>query len=409
MFVLHADADAFFASVEQRDDPRLLGRPVIVAGSAVGRADGARPKDPPHRGGGGGVVLAASYEAKRYGVETAMGGRQALRLCPHAVVVRPRFDAYVDASRMMFEVFEEHSPLVEGLSIDEAFLDIRGLERIAGTPRQIATRLRAAVRERVGLPVTVGVARTKFLAKVASAAAKPDGLLVVPPDQELAFLHPLPVERVWGVGPATAKRLHAWNITTVGEIAALSEETLVAMLGRASGRQLHALAHNRDLRRVEPRRRRRSVGAQRAIGRGRHTPQEIDATLVALVDRVCRRLRGGRRIGRTVVLRLRFGDFERATRSHTLPVATASTETILAVARALLASTQREIERRGLTLVGLSVAMLENDTPRQLAFGAADALDAAVDAVRDRFGTAAITRAVLVGRDPGIAMPQLPD
>ncbi len=409
MFVLHADADAFFASVEQRDDPRLLGRPVIVAGSAVGRADGAPPKDPAHGGGGGGVVLAASYEAKRYGVETAMGGRQALRLCPHAVVVRPRFDAYVDASRMMFEVFEEHSPLVEGLSIDEAFLDIRGLERIAGTPRQIATRLRAAVRERVGLPVTVGVARTKFLAKVASAAAKPDGLLVVPPDQELAFLHPLPVERVWGVGPATAKRLHAWNITTVGEIAALSEETLVAMLGRASGRQLHALAHNRDLRRIEPRRRRRSVGAQRAIGRGRHTPQEIDATLVALVDRVCRRLRGGRRIGRTVVLRLRFGDFERATRSHTLPVATASTETILAVARALLASTQREIERRGLTLVGLSVAMLENDTPRQLAFGAADARDAAVDAVRDRFGTAAITRAVLVGRDPGIAMPQLPD
>jgi DNA polymerase-4 len=257
--------------------------------------------------------------------------------------------------------------------------------------------------------VTVGVARTKFLAKVASGAAKPDGLLVVPPDEELAFLHPLPVERVWGVGPATAKRLNAWNIFTVGELAAFSEETLVAMLGRAAGRQLHALAHNRDLRRVEPRRRRRSVGAQRAIGRGRHTPQEIDATLVALVDRIARRLRGGRRIGRTVVLRLRFGDFERATRSHTLPIATASTDTILAVARALAATTQREIERRGLTLVGVSVAMLEDDTPRQLAFGAADAIDAAVDAVRDRFGTTAITRAVLVGRDPGIAMPQLPD
>jgi DNA polymerase-4 len=388
MFVLHADADAFFASVEQRDDPRLRGRPVIV---------------------GGGVVLAASYEAKRFGVQTAMGGRQALRLCPHAVVVRPRFQAYVDASRRMFEVFEDHSPLVEGLSIDEAFLDIRGLERIAGKPERIATRLRSDVRDRVGLPVTVGIARTKFLAKVASGIAKPDGLLVVPPDEELAFLHPLPVERVWGVGPATAKRLHAWNVRTVGELAALSETTLVAMLGRAAGRQLHALAHNRDVRRVEPRRRRRSVGAQRALGRGRHTAQEVDATLVALVDRIARRLRAARRIGRTVVLRLRFGDFERATRSHTLPFATASTDAILAVARVLLASSQREVERRGLTLVGVAVSMLEDDTPRQLAFGAADALDAAVDAVRDRFGTSAITRAVLVGRDSGVAMPQLPD
>jgi DNA polymerase-4 len=388
MFVLHADADAFFASVEQRDDPRLRGRPVIV---------------------GGGVVLAASYEAKRFGVKTAMGGRQALRLCPRAVVVRPRFDAYVEASRRMFEVFEDHAPVVEGLSIDEAFLDVRGMERIAGTPEQIATRLRVSVRERVGLPVTVGVARTKFLAKVASGVAKPDGLLVVPPDAELAFLHPLPVEHVWGVGPATARRLHAWNVRTVGELAALSEATLVAMLGNATGRRLHALAHNRDLRRVEPRRRRRSVGAQRAIGRGRHTAQEIDATLVALVDRVARRLRAARRIGRTVVLRLRFGDFERATRSHTLPYATAGTDTILAVARALLASVHREVERRGLTLVGVSVAMLEDDTPRQLGFGAADALDAAVDAVRDRYGASAITRAVLLGRDPGIAMPQLPD
>ncbi|HZC74887.1 MAG TPA: hypothetical protein VE220_02840, partial [Gaiellaceae bacterium] len=229
MFVLHADADAFFASVEQRDDPRLRGRPVIV---------------------GGGVVLAASYEAKAYGIRTAMGGRAALRLCPDAVVVRPRFSAYVEASRAMFAVFEDASPVVEGLSIDEAFLDVRGMERIAGTPEQIATRLRAAVRERVGLPVTVGVARTKFLAKVASGVAKPDGLVVVPPDGELAFLHPLPVECVWGVGPATARRLHAWNVRTVGELAALSESTLVAMLGRAAGRQLSALARNRDFRRV---------------------------------------------------------------------------------------------------------------------------------------------------------------
>ena len=388
MFVLHADADAFFASVEQRDDPRLRGRPVIV---------------------GGGVVLAASYEAKAYGIRTAMGGRQALRLCPGAVVVRPRFSAYTEASRAMFAVFEDTSPVVEGLSIDEAFLDVRGMERIAGTPEQIAARLRAAVRERVGLPVTVGVARTKFLAKVASGVAKPDGLLVVPAARELEFLHPLPVECVWGVGPATATKLHAWNVRTVGQLAALSEPTLVAMLGRAVGRHLHALAHNRDFRRVEPGRRRGSIGSQRALGRGRHSAEAVDATLVAIVDRITRRMRTARRVGRTVVLRLRFGDFERATRSHTLPFATASTQAILATARALLATTTPLIERRGITLIGCSVAMLEDDRTRQLLLGPEDALDAAVDAIRDRFGSAAIVRAVLLGRDPGFSMPLLPD
>ena len=388
MFVLHADADAFFASVEQRDDPRLHGRPVVV---------------------GGGVVLAASYEAKAFGIRTAMGGRQARRLCPHAVVVRPRMSAYAEASRALFEVFEDASPVVEGLSIDEAFLDVRGMERIAGPPATIAARLRADVRERVGIPVTVGVARTKFLAKVASAVAKPDGLLVVPPDEELAFLHPLPVERVWGVGPATATKLHAWNVRTVGQLAALSEETLVAMLGRAVGRHLHALAHNRDFRRVEPRRRRGPIGSQRALGRGRHSHETIDATLIALVDRITRRMRAARRTGRTVVLRLRFGDYERATRSHTLPHATANTQAILAVARALLASPLPLVERRGISLVGVSVSSLESDGTRQLTFGPDDAVDAAVDGIRDRFGSSAITRAVLVGRDPGISMPLLPD
>ena len=388
MFVLHADADAFFASVEQRDDPRLRGRPVIV---------------------GGGVVLAASYEAKACGIRTAMGGRQALRLCPDAILVPPRFSAYTEASRAMFAVFEDASPVVEGLSIDEAFLDVRGMERIAGTPEQIAVRLRTAVRERVGLPVTVGVARTKFLAKVASGVAKPDGLLVVPADRELDFLHPLPVECVWGVGPATATKLHAWDVRTVEQLAALSESTLVAMLGRAVGRQLHALAHNRDFRRVEPGKRRGSIGSQRALGRGRHTPETIDASLVAIVDRITRRMRTARRVGRTVVLRLRFGDFERATRSHTLPFATANTQAILATARALLATATPLIERRGITLIGCSVATLADDRTRQLLLGPEDALDAAVDAIRDRFGSAAIVRAVLLGRDPGFSMPLLPD
>jgi DNA polymerase-4 len=283
------------------------------------------------------------------------------------------------------------------------------MERIAGTPVEIAVRLRAAVRERVGLPVTVGVARTKFLAKVASGVAKPDGLLAVPPERELAFLHPLPVECVWGVGAATARRLHAWNVRTVGELAALSESTLVAMLGRAVGRQLSALAHNRDFRRVESGKRRGSIGSQRALGRGRHSTEKVDASLVAIVDRITRRMRTARRAGRTVVLRLRFGDFERATRSHTLPFATANTGAILATARALLATATPLIERRGITLIGCSVAMLEDARTCQLLLGPGEALDAAVDAIRDRFGTEAITRAVLLGRDPGFSIPLLPD
>src|SRR5512133_13608 len=255
--ILHADVDAFFAAVEQRDRPELRGRPVIV---------------------GGGVVLCPSYEAKARGVETAMGVRRALRLCPGAIVVRPRMEAYSEASKAMYRVFDDTTPLVEGLSIDEAFLDVRGLRRLAGSPLEIATRLRRAVRERVGLPITVGVARTKFLAKVASGVAKPDGLLLVPPDHELEFLHALPVERLWGVGRVTARRLNEAGILTVGQVALMPEAALVTMLGRAAGRQLHALAHNRDPRPVQTGRRRRSIGAQRALG-WKETPlSEVDVS-----------------------------------------------------------------------------------------------------------------------------------
>src|SRR2546422_4489131 len=310
MFVLgdattfHADLDAFFASVEQRDDPRLRGRPVIV---------------------GAGVVLAASYEAKEHGIHSAMGGAQARRLCPQAIVVAPRMSAYAEASKAVYRVSDDPTPLVEGLSIDEAFLDVRGLRRLAGTPTEIAVRLRRNVLERVGLPITVGVARTKFLAKVASGVAKPDGLLVVPPDRELSFLHPLPVERLWGVGPATARKLHERRISTVGEVARLPEAVLVTILGRAAGRHLYALAHNRDPRPVVVGRRRRSIGSQRALGRRARSPGALETDLLALVDRLSRRLRGARRVCRTVTLRLRFDDFARATRSHTLPEATAET------------------------------------------------------------------------------------
>jgi DNA polymerase-4 len=389
--ILHADVDSFYASVEQRDDPSLRGRPVIV---------------------GAGVVLAASYEAKAFGVRTAMGGATARRLCPHAVVVSPRMSAYAEASTAVYAVFEDASPLVEGLSIDEAFLDARGLEHIRGTPVEIARRLRRDVRERVGLPITVGVARTKFLAKVASGVAKPDGLLVVEPERELAFLHPLPVEALWGVGAATAAKLHACGLATVGEVAALEEAALVILLGRAVGRQLHALARNADPRRVETRRRRGSIGSQRALGWKPRSADEVDATLRALVDRVTRRMRKARRIGRTVVLRLRFVDSSRATRSHTLPCATAETATILAVARSLFAAAGPTVEARGLTLVGIAVANLEDDVPRQLVLPLArggDALDAALDEVRERFGSDAVTWATLLGRRPDLAVPLLPD
>jgi DNA polymerase-4 len=390
--ILHADVDSFYASVEQRDDPRLRDRPVIV---------------------GAGVVLAASYEAKAYGVRTAMGGRLARRLCPHAVVVQPRMSAYAEASKELYHVFEDATPLVEGLSIDEAFLDVRGLSRLAGSPTEIAVRLRRDVRERVGLPLTVGIARTKFLAKVASGVAKPDGLLVVPPERELAFLHALPVERLWGVGAVTADKLHRLEIATVAEVADLPEATLVSLLGRASGRHLHALAHNRDPRPVQPRRRRRSIGAQCALGRSRRSLEDVDAVVIGLVDRVTRRMRAAARVGRTVMLRLRFDDFSRATRSFTLREPTAETQTVLDASRALLATATPMIVRRGLTLVGVTVGNLENDCPAQLTLPfdrrSRAALDAAIDDIRERFGLTAITRAVLLGRDSGLSMPLLPD
>jgi DNA polymerase IV len=362
---------------------------------------------------GGGVVLAASYEAKAHGVRTAMSVGRARLLCPNAIVVEPRMSAYAEASRAIYRVFDDTTPLVEGLSIDEAFLDVRGFRRLSGTPTEIAVRLRDHVRERVGLPITVGIARTKFLAKVASGVAKPDGLLVVPPDAELAFLHPLPLERLWGVGPVTARRLRQVGITTVGEVAQLAEATLVLLLGRASGRHLHALAHNRDPRPVQVGRRRRSIGAQRALGRSPTSLSEVDAALVALVDRVTRRMRAAGRVGRTVVLRLRFDDFSRATRSHTLLDATANTQAILTTARGLLAIATPMIERRGITLVGVAVGNFDDGRAVQLALpfdlDRGDALDAALDEVRERFGSTAITRAVLLGRRQGLTVPLLPD
>lgn len=390
--ILHADLDAFFASVEQRDDPALRGRPVAV---------------------GGGVVTAASYEAKAFGVESGMGGATARRLCPGLVVVPPRWPAYVEASRAVFEVFRRTSPLVEGLSIDEAFLDVRGMGRSVGSPIEIATALRRDVRDDVGLPITVGIATTKSLAKIASALAKPDGLMLVPPEKEMALLHGLPVERLWGVGPATSRRLHARGIARVGQIALLGEAELAEILGRAGGRHLMALAHNRDPGPVRAGRRRRSYGAQSALGGRRRTHESLDVVLIELVDRLTRRMRSSGRSGRTVVLRLRFGDYARATRSRTLARHTSGSGPILAAVRALLDEARPLIAERGITLLGVAVTHLDDEEgsaqltlPLEEATGGG--LDAALDAVRDRFGPAAVTRASLIGRDPGLATFQLP-
>ena len=386
---LHADLDSFYASVEQRDDPSLRGRPVIV---------------------GPGVVLAASYEAKACGVYSGMGAGRARHLCPQAAVVPCRFEAYTEASRAVFEIFEDTAPTVEALSIDEAFLDVRGMEHFAGTPAEIAARLRRRVRDEVGLPITVGVARTKFLAKVASAVGKPDGLLVVPPDRELEFLHPLPVERLWGVGDVTARKLHDAGLHRVRDVAEVSPRALSELLGRAAGRHLHALANVRDPRRVERRKRRRSIGAQHALGRRSRTPEAVDAALVALVDRVTGRLRKAERVARTVTLRLRFSDFARGTRSHTLGEATDRTETVLAAARTLLGAAQPLIEQRGITLVGVALTNIEDSGPAQLPLDDRTALlDSTLDELRERFGTEAITRAVLIDQDEHPRLPQLPD
>ncbi|GAA1224641.1 DNA polymerase IV [Microbacterium maritypicum] len=388
--VLHADLDAFYASVEQRDAPELRGRPVIV---------------------GGGVVLAASYEAKARGVRTAMGGRQARELCPDAVVVPPRMDAYSAASKDVFAIFRDTTPLVEGLSIDEAFLEVGGLRRIAGSPEQIAARLRERVRAEAGLAISVGVARTKFLAKVASAVSKPDGLLVVEPDREEEFLLPLPVERLWGVGAVTAEKLHRYGIRTVGELAELEAATAERMLGKATGAHVHALARLRDPRPVDSTRRRGSIGSQRALGTRPRSAEELDLILTQIVDRLGRRLRDGDRVCRTVVLRLRFGDFSKATRSRSLRAPTDRTAVLLTLARTLLAAAHAEITARGITLIGISLSQLDHTDRVQpelpIDWGDEARLDTVLDTLRDRYGATSVSRAAQLGRDPGWSSPIL--
>ncbi len=387
--ILHADLDAFYASVEQRDNPELRGIPVIV---------------------GAGVVLASSYEARAMGVRTAMSGREARKRCPQAIVISPRMKAYSQASKDVFEIFHDISPTVEGLSIDEAFIDVTGLRRLVGPAKGIAENLRRRVKQEVGLDISVGVASTKFLAKVASGVCKPDGLLIVEAGREIEFLHPLPVGKLWGVGPVTDRKLRDRGVKTVAEVAALTKDQLVAMLGRGSGHHLHALAHNRDPRRVDTGRRRRSIGSQRSFPGGGVDRQEAEAILLEVTDRVTYRMRSGHRVGKTVTLRLRFGDFSQATRSMTVHQATSETAVVLAAGRALLSGAWPTIRERGLTKVGIAVSGLTDDSVIQLALplDGKDTiqLDAAMDKVRDRFGRSSIGLTTLTNR-PKLEVPLL--
>jgi DNA polymerase-4 len=384
--ILHADLDAFYASVEQLLDPSLRGKPIAV---------------------GGGVVLAASYEAKAFGVQGGMPGRKARELCPQLRFVGGHFKEYQRLGDEAIGVVGDFTPLVERISIDEAFAEVAGSVHLFGTPAEMATSIRNRVRTEVGLPISIGVARTKHLAKIASQVAKPDGLVVVDPDTELNFLHDLPVELMWGVGPVTRSRLAEVGVSTIGQLANTPGQSLERLLGRAVGGKLGALAWNRDPREIESHHRARSVGAQSALGKRPATEEVVRTALRHLADRVASRLRAKSRAGRTVTVRVRFADLSSVTRSATLPAAISATSILAEVAADLAgAALTDHADEKFISLLAISVTHLEVDSALQLELpfeledeerrpgterGAARwVLDRAVDSVRERFGREAV-------------------
>jgi DNA polymerase IV len=407
--ILHVDLDAFYASVEQLADPSLVGRPVIVGG--LGRR---------------GVVAAASYEARRYGVHSAMPMGRARRACPDGVFLAPRFDAYGEASKSVMTILRDVTPLVEPLALDEAFLDVSGVRRLHGSAPEIAIALRQRIRDDTGLIASVGAATTKFVAKLASDLAKPDGMLVVEAGTELGFIHPLEVRRLWGVGPKTAERLAQLGVRTIGDVAALPEDTLVHSLGDAHGRHLHALAWNRDDRPVEPEQTVKSVGHEETFPTDITDRETLAREVLRMSERVAERLRDGRRAGRTVQLKLRYKSFRTITRSRTIPEPTNLAADIATVARDLLDAVEIG---DGIRLLGVAVQQLHDvdgldevgAAPDQLPLdidgvdaGAARgsdprrrAVEDSMDAVRKRFGDDAVSPAALMDRgahaepDPG--------
>lgn len=378
--ILHADLDAFYASVEQLLDPRLRGRPVLV---------------------GGGIVVAASYEARAFGVRAPMSSRDALALCPDAVVVDGHFDRYLDLSDQVMAILDDATPVVEQISVDEAFLDVSGTIHLLGKPSQIARTIRARVREEVGLPISVGIASTKFLSKIASARAKPDGLVLVENGTELDFLHPLPIEALWGVGRVTAAKLHSLGVETIGQLADLPSYATSPRLGPGAAGTLRSLSWNCDPRRVVGGRRAGSVGSQQALGRGLSDRDEMAVVVLGLADRVGRRLRAKGRTGSTLTVRVRFPGPRSVTRSHTLTAPTGSTASLADLGVTLLARALDDNPEERVTLIGIAVSKLTTSDHVQLEFDLGDGdllragnkealkrqdLEARVDEIRDRFG-----------------------
>ncbi len=390
--ILHADLDSFYASVEQLLDPSLLGKPIAV---------------------GGGIVLAASYEAKAFGVRTPMPGWKAKELCPGLIFVDGHFSEYQRLGDAAIKVLDDYTPLVERISIDEAFADVAGTSHLFGPPVEVAKTVRARVRDELGLPISVGVARTKHLAKIASQVAKPDGLCVVDPAREIAFLHDLPVELMWGVGPVTQEKLAHEGIETIGQLAKAQPDWLKHLLGPAAGEKLSALAWNRDPRAIETNRRARSAGAQSALGRKPAELHIIRPTLIHLADRVGSRLRPKTLAGRTITARVRFSDLRSVTRSTTLPASVSATLTLAEVAEELVwAALEDHPRERFISLLAVSVSHLEKQPHLQLdlPLGLADEVhrpgtkkgaarwsaDHAIDKIRTRFGQEAIGYASVV-------------
>ena len=401
--ILHVDMDSFYASVEVLLDPSLASKPVIVGGS-----------------GDRGVVASCNYEARSYGVHSAMPSVRAKRLCPHAVFVHGNFDTYAEYSKRFHEIFRSFTPLVEGISLDEAFLDVTGARRLFGTGADIGHEIRRRIDDELHLKCAVGVGRSKFIAKLASKAAKPKvgdrpgkgstpgrGVLVVEPDEELAFLHPLPVGALWGVGPATQKRLERFGIVTVADLAAMPLETLVSALGQAQGRHLHELAWARDDRPVVPEQKPKSIGHEETYAKDLHDHGALGREAVRMADAVGHRLRKAGMEGRTVTIKVRFHDFHTITRSHTLPVPTATASLIASVAKDLLAGVD---PGAGVRLFGVSLSNLVEASDEQLTLDAIlegpaadqrgrDEASRAVDAIRERFGEAAVGPAALADAD----------
>lgn len=384
--ILHCDLDAFYASVEQVLNPDLKGKPVLV---------------------GGGVVVAASYEARAYGVSAPTNVRAALAKCPHAVVVPGSFAKYSEYSDQIMGILGDFTPLVEQISIDEAFLDVSGSTHLLGDAAQIGRSIRERVKQETGLPISVGIASSKFLAKVASAAAKPDGLLHVSPENEIEWLHSLPVRVIWGIGPVTERKLFEIGVKTVGELANTPVDSLERWLGSASGYHLHALAWNRDPRHVETTRRAKSIGAQSALGRGLTDTEELSGVLLHLADRVSTRMRKKNKVGKTFTLRVRFGDMTAASRATTFDAPVSTTAALHQAAMSLLDDARADHDGP-LTLVGISMTKLAPEGMVQMELGLEDGdvfhagseaaehqaeIDRQIDKARERFGRGVVGRA----------------